>query len=132
VAKRLSSRYLPGQRLGAWRKIKPLLDLPCVVIGYRVRPGGQKELLVATLREGKLTYVGAVERGVPGSVDMLPDEWERHEWERRSRSAPVVACPQRAQWVEPERFCLVRCHGFRPSGVWRDPEFRGWLDDLQT
>ncbi|MGZ4662881.1 MAG: ATP-dependent DNA ligase, partial [Arthrobacter sp.] len=34
MAKHLASRYLPGRRSSAWRKIKPVRSLPCVIIGW--------------------------------------------------------------------------------------------------
>jgi ATP-dependent DNA ligase len=57
MAKRLDSRYLPGQRSPAWRKIKPAGVVPCVVIGY-MPDQHEKRMLLATLRQGQLQYVG--------------------------------------------------------------------------
>ena len=34
MAKHLRSRYRPGRRSSAWKKIKPVRALPCAVIGY--------------------------------------------------------------------------------------------------
>ena len=34
MAKQLASRYQPGQRSAAWRKIKPVQSLACVIVGY--------------------------------------------------------------------------------------------------
>jgi bifunctional non-homologous end joining protein LigD len=121
VAKRLSSRYAPGKRSDAWRKIKRRTELPCVVIGYTVDRDGLKSLLLATLKDKKLQYVGGVEMGVPGTV--------LRELEGVRRASPVVPCSQKARWVEPRKFCVVRFHGWRPSGPWRDPVFGGWADD---
>ena len=43
MAKHRSSRYLPGKRSAAWKKIKPTRTLPCVIIGYTAcREGGLK------------------------------------------------------------------------------------------
>jgi len=61
VAKRLSAHYRPGKRESAWRKIKQVIDLPCVVIGYRIIAGELRSLLMATLRDGEPCYAGAVE-----------------------------------------------------------------------
>ena len=47
MAKHVGSRYLPGQRASAWRKIKPRRWIPCVIIGYRQGRRGVASLLVA-------------------------------------------------------------------------------------
>jgi ATP-dependent DNA ligase len=40
MAKHHASRYLPGQRSSSWRKIKPALVVPCVIIGYQAGRSG--------------------------------------------------------------------------------------------
>ena len=42
MAKHLASRYLPGKRSAAWRKIKPALTLPCVIVGFV--PDGRRQI----------------------------------------------------------------------------------------
>jgi ATP-dependent DNA ligase len=120
VAKRLSARYWPGKRSNAWKKIKQVIDLPCVVIGYRTQAGQVRDLLMATMRDGKPCYVGAVELGIPGGRAFL------QLLESKRRPKPAVSCSERARWIAPELFCIVRCHGWRPSGGWRDPVFVRW------
>src|SRR5207237_7697259 len=63
LAKHQASRYRPGQRSAAWRKIKPVGMLPCVIVGYR--PGGEgiERLLLGTVQEGGVRYVGPVRPG---------------------------------------------------------------------
>src|SRR5262249_11232677 len=51
MAKRLSSRYRPGQRSRSWRKIKPVDVVPCVVVGYTAGRGGVDRLWLAPLRQ---------------------------------------------------------------------------------
>src|SRR5205823_1037790 len=63
MAKHVQGRYRPGQRSAAWRKIKPRLLLPCVVIGYTPSATGFHSLLVAAPRQGTLRYVGEVTAG---------------------------------------------------------------------
>lgn len=125
VAKRLNSPYIPGKRNDAWRKIKQSTDIPCVVIGYRVDGSGLRDLLLATMQDGSLSFCGAVDLGLSGSKELLKRLATRH------RRTPVLPCSMRAQWVEPQLFCVIRSHGWRPSGVWRDPVFVGWADDSQ-
>ena len=38
MAKDLASRYSPGKRSSAWRKIKPVAVIPCVVVGSSQYP----------------------------------------------------------------------------------------------
>ena len=49
MAKHLASRYQPGKRSSAWRKIKPVQALACVIVGYTAGRDGLNSLLVATL-----------------------------------------------------------------------------------
>ena len=64
MAKHLASRYQPGKRTPAWKKIKPVQVLPCVIVGYRAGREGVHSLLVATECAGVLRYVGQVSRGL--------------------------------------------------------------------
>src|SRR3984957_8535152 len=63
MAKHQSSRYLPGRRSAAWKKIKPTRVLPCVIIGYTPSPDGVRSLLVASEQDGALRYRGQVNSG---------------------------------------------------------------------
>ena len=98
MAKHLSSRYQPGKRSSAWRKIKPVQTLACVIVGYTVAQGHLHSLLVATLRQGALCYAGQLRRGLTPPVQA---ELQRRLAPRR-RSQPAVSCSQPAVWVEPE------------------------------
>src|SRR5260370_831126 len=101
MAKHKGSRYLPGRRSSSWRKIKPALVVPCVIIGYQAGRSGVYQLCVATARENGLRYVGQLTRGITASQAV--------ELEKRlaptPRSRPVTPCPHRACWVR------TGCHG---------------------
>jgi bifunctional non-homologous end joining protein LigD len=125
VAKRLTSRYTPSRRTGAWLKIKQTTDLPCVVIGYRTGADGLRDLLMAALVDGALCYVGIVELGLYHKAELL------RRLQRLGRERPIVPCRQSASWVDPELFGVVRFCGRRPSGAWRDPVLLRRLDDGQ-
>lgn len=120
VAKRLTSTYTPNRRSDAWQKIKERIDLPCVVIGYKVVRQELRALLMATLVEGTLTYIGTVELGIEGV--------RLSELDRLACRRPVVPCSVKARWLEPKLLCVVRFAGWRPSGIWRDPVVAGWAD----
>jgi bifunctional non-homologous end joining protein LigD len=124
MAKKLRSRYLLGQRSPAWRKIKPCGSLPCVIVGYCAGPSGIERLLVATVREGMLRYVGQVHRGLDAAMRA---ELARR-LARRPRRQPVVACPELGCWVEPECYCQVRYTGWTGSGCLRYATFGGFLE----
>ncbi len=123
MAKQLTSRYRPGQRSAAWRKIKPVQELACVIVGYTAGPAGLDRLLVATLRQGVLAYAGQLGCGLTGPV--LADLADRLA--RRRCSGAVVPCPEPGLWVQPELYCRVRCFGWTPAGQLRYPVFRGLL-----
>jgi len=125
VAKHLQSRYLPGRRVQAWRKIKPFQCIPCVVIGYTPSQQGIHSLLVAATVQGVLRYVAELTSGFS----------QDHRWQlvrlvqTRPRPEPVVPCGRkRAIWVEPEIFCQVRFLEWTPHGCLRGAHFRGLLD----
>ena len=125
MAKLQSSAYWPGKRTLAWRKLKPAELLPCVIIGYRAHRNGVAYLLVATVRQGALRYVGRLTRGWGTDTGR---ELARRLAELRRRTRSVVACPHGACWVEPELYCRVRCQGWTYRGRVRHGVFAGLLD----
>jgi bifunctional non-homologous end joining protein LigD len=124
VAKHCASRYLPGQRSSSWRKIKPALIEPCVIIGYQAGRSGVQRLWVAAAREDGLRYVGQLTRGFTASQAV---ELEKRLAPLR-RSRPVTPCPLRACWVEPELYCRVQSQGWTNHGRLRHAVFRSLLE----
>lgn len=118
VAKRLTSPYTPNKRGSAWHKIKERLELPCVVIGYRLVRQELRALLMATLVDGKLAYVGTVELGIEGAT--------LTQLEALGQRQPAVPCRMSAKWLAPKLLCTVRFAGWRPNGTWRDPLLASW------
>jgi DNA ligase D-like protein (predicted ligase) len=125
MAKHQTSRYLPGQRSSAWRKIKPAQVLPCVIIGYTPCREGVHSLLVAAAHQGPLRYVAQVTSGISNRVKF---QLGRH-LARCRRPHPVVACPHQALWVEPELYCRVQFLDWTPRGRLRSACFQGLLDN---
>jgi DNA ligase D-like protein (predicted ligase) len=125
MAKFQASRYCPGKRSPAWRKLKPACLSPCVIVGYQSDRSGLQRLLVATLRAGELQYAGHLERGLSDAA--------RAELTLRLASKrcaqPVVPCPRLACWVEPDLYCQVAFQGWTPRGHLRHAIFRGLLDE---
>jgi len=124
MAKHLTSRYQPGKRSPAWKKIKPVQVLPCVIVGYRPGREGVHSLLVASVHAGTLCYVGQVSRGLSAQTQAeLPQRLGQ-----RRRPQPLVSCPQPACWVEPEIYCRVRFQDWTSRGRLRHAVFDGWLE----
>jgi bifunctional non-homologous end joining protein LigD len=63
VAKRADSRYEPGERSGAWVKLKLDKQQEFVVGGYRPGPNGVDALLVGYYEGKKLRFAGKVRAG---------------------------------------------------------------------
>lgn len=124
MAKHQSSHYLPGRRSATWKKIKPTLVLPCVIIGYTLSPDGLRSLVVASEHEGALRYRGQV---TSGFSNLWKTELARRLAARR-RPQPVVSCPRHACWVEPEFFCRVRFLQWTPLGHLRGASFAGMIE----
>jgi bifunctional non-homologous end joining protein LigD len=125
MAKHHASRYQPGQRSSAWRKIKPAALLPCVVIGYRWGHEGVPRLLLASVDAGALRYVGHVAAGGTAA----PTAALARRLTARPRRRPVVPCAVPACWVEPELYCRVAFQGWTPQGQLRQARLAGWLDE---
>lgn len=124
MAKHRSSRYLPGRRSSAWKKIKPLRELPCAIVGYRPGRAGVRCLLAAALHEGCLRYVGQLHSGFTAAARVeLQARLAAH-----LRPAPVVPCRARGVWVEPVVYCRVRFLEWTRHGYLRGASFRGLLD----
>jgi len=65
VAKRLDSRYEPGQRSGAWQKMRVNRQQAFVVGGYTPGPHGFDALIFGYYDECDLIYAGRTRSGFP-------------------------------------------------------------------
>ncbi len=106
VAKRLDSRYLPGQRTSAWTKIKQAYYIHCLILGYLTAaddPNDLRSLIIATDEDGQLRCVGRVGSG-------LTDEMRQRLvglLKPRIRETPLIPCEDPGIWVEPGLYCTV-------------------------
>jgi len=106
VAKRLDSRYLPGQRTDAWTKIKQAYQIHCLILGYLTAEGDPddlRSLIIATDEGGQLRCVGRVGSG-------LTDEMRQRlvgMLKPRIRGTPLIPCDDPGTWVEPGFYCTV-------------------------
>jgi len=130
VAKRLGSAYASGKRNGAWVKIKRRLRIQVVVIGFIAKPGNDfQSLLVAGSNlpgeePGPLRYVGRVGGGFTEAARTLMNRLLRE----RPVKAPLVPCPERAEWVEPGLYCEVSYTELTEAGLLRAPVFEGLIE----
>jgi DNA ligase D-like protein (predicted ligase) len=126
VAKRLSSRYQPGQRTGAWTKIKRLKTLCCLVVGFvpEGKDGFGALICAAADEHGELSCVGKVGTGFDMATRVTINNYL---WEHL-RDEPVVPCDVKGLWVEPGLYCTVRCMYRTRDGHLREPVFEGLYD----
>jgi len=136
MAKRLSSRYEPGRRTAAWRKIKNKRRQEVVIGGWQPGEGGRAgwigSLLVGVHDEdGALVYSGHVGTGfTQQTLRMLG---ERLAPLRRDTSPFADAIPPEdarfARWVEPQLVAEIEFAAWTKSGRLRAPAYKGLRTD---
>ena len=135
VAKRQGSRYEPGRRTPAWRKIKNVFRQEVVVGGWKPGEGGRAgwigSLLVGVYAGTDLGYCGHVGTGfTQQTLRMLGD---RLAVLRRDTSPFAGLLPAEdarfAHWVEPVLVAEVAFTGWTKSGRLRAPAYKGLRDD---
>jgi len=121
MAKRLTSRYLPGKRSDSWLKIKRVQRVHCLVIGWTESESTDsfRSLVLASDMDGKLAYCGKVGSGFGAG---LREQLERSMAERR-RDTPLVPCAEDANWIEPGIYCTVSFVERTSTGMLRAPRF---------
>lgn len=135
VAKRLQSRYEPGRRSPAWRKIKNVHRQEVVIGGWKPGEGNRAgqigSLLVGVYEPAGLVYSGHVGTGFTDqTLRMLG---RRLAPLQRSTSPFAAAIPaedaRSARWVEPRLVAEVDFRGWTRSGRLRAPSYKGLRDD---
>jgi bifunctional non-homologous end joining protein LigD len=137
VAKRLDSRYEPGRRSPAWRKVKVRCRQEFVVGGWWPGEGGRAgtigSLVVGVHDEpgGPLRYAGKVGTGF--------SQRELTRLQRLLDERAVTTCPftprppapvaRHANWVEPELVAEIEFGEWTADGVLRHPSYLGLRDD---
>ena len=136
VAKRCDSRYEPGQRSGAWTKVRVISRQDCVVGGWRPgesgRVGSIGALLIGVQEPGGLRFVGRVGSGLSDAA--LRDLAARMAPLRQATSPFAGPVPRPdakgAVWVEPRLVCAVDYATWTSSGRLRHPSYRGLREDV--
>ncbi len=137
VAKRPSSRYLPGKRTGEWLKIKLQRRQEFVVAGYTRGEGRRAEsfgaLVLGVSEEGSLRYVGNVGTGFDDAETKRLLGLLRPLHRDSSPFAEVPKLPRirlaDIQWVEPQLVAEVRFTEWTHDGRLRHPSYLGLRDD---
>ncbi|MGI9615064.1 MAG: hypothetical protein ACR2QO_19285, partial [Acidimicrobiales bacterium] len=131
VAKKLASRYEPGARSAAWRKVKIRRRQEFVVVGWLPGQGnlaGQiGSLLVAINDEDQLVFAGAVGSGIG----------ERDRAQLNERFVVTGVCPFAATppldrepiWTEPTVVAEVEYGSWPADALLRHPVFAGLRND---
>jgi hypothetical protein len=102
----------------------------CVIIGYMPSPAGGEgfaQLLVATLVNGQLKFVGVVSEGISDEV--------RHELDREflkiQRKTPFVRCNYDGQWVQPTLMCRISYTSWPNRDRLKNPAFESLLANAE-
>lgn len=134
IAKRRSSRYLPGKRVKAWLKIKHNLSQEVVIGGWRPGSGARSHhvgsLLMGIPTPDGLHYVGRVGSGFTDrQLDELGSRLRRMERKTSPFSDVPAADASDAHWVTPSLVGEVSFSDWTPTGKLRHPSWRGWRPD---
>jgi bifunctional non-homologous end joining protein LigD len=131
IAKRRDSRYEPGRRSGAWRKVKIRRRQEFVVGGWLAGEGNRSSTLGALLvgyhHAGALRYAGRVGTGF--------DDAELRALTEILATAPSASDPfdppppraveLHARWVEPTLVVEVAFGEWTADGILRHPSYLG-------
>jgi bifunctional non-homologous end joining protein LigD len=132
VAKRRDSRYEPGRRSHAWRKVKHHLRQELVVVGWQPGKGARSTTLGSLLlayREGAdLRYAGKVGTGMSDAeLERLTALLAPLEVARVALTGGGV--PRDARFARPELVVEVAFTGWTDAGRVRHATYLGMRDD---
>lgn len=127
MAKRKSSKYMPGKRTGNWLKVKVRQTADCLIIGYTKGKGDRNShfgaLHLGEYVNGELEYRGKVGTGF--NQDNLPMIYAELE-KLKKIAKPVKERPvgtNQTIWVAPELYCEIEYASMTPNKTYREPVF---------
>ena len=129
VAKRLESRYLPGERTRDWLKLKVRRSVDAVLLGLvRERGTGRvKSLVLGGYRDDELTWIGNAGSGLnQRTLADLATELDRFSIDKPK--ALFADAPGDIQWLEPRLVVRVEYAELTREGRLRHPAFIGFVD----
>jgi bifunctional non-homologous end joining protein LigD len=136
MAKRLSSRYEPGRRTTAWRKIKNVHRQEVVIGGWKPGEGGRAGWIGSLLvgvhdDDGALIYAGHVGTGfTQQTLRMLGERLAPLSRDASPFAGTVPPEDARfARWVEPELVADIEFGAWTKSGRLRAPAYKGLRAD---
>jgi bifunctional non-homologous end joining protein LigD len=142
VGKRLDSRYEPGQRSGAWIKLRTNLEQEFVIGGYIPGARGFDALLVGVYKTKKFVFVAKVKNGF---VLRVRDEIFLALETLQTAKCPFANLPEtralrwgetitaekmsECRWVKPKLVCQVAFLEWTDAGHLRHCTFVAMRDD---
>jgi bifunctional non-homologous end joining protein LigD len=134
VAKRRTSRYLPGRRSPDWVKVKNIRTQEVVIGGWKPgsgrRAGTIGSLLLGIPSGNGLTFVGGVGTGF---TDAALDDLHRRLSRLTRDTSPLEGVPRLdardARWVRPQLVGEVTFTEWTEDGRLRHPSWRGLRPD---
>lgn len=107
-----------------------MLSAECVVIGYNTnnKTGKISELLLASLVNGKLAYVGAVSKGISPALE----EQLAARLPELGQEKPLVKCNYLAKWVKPVVTCRTSFQSWSEQKMLQRPVLQELLADVDA
>jgi len=133
VAKRITSRYRPGQRSPDWRKIALVQRIRAVVGGYSLGEGARSasfgSLLLGLVDGERLRYIGSVGTGFDAqTLRMIRDALDQMGT-REMAFYPDPEIPRHSLWVEPHLVAEVEFKEWTGPAKLRAPSFKGFTGE---
>ncbi len=128
-AKKLDSRYLPGERTRDWLKVKVRREVDAVLVGLVRERGGRriKSLVLGSPRNGRLVWIGNAGSGIDQTT--LKDLETALDGLRSPPPPEFEAeAPGEIDWLAPRLVVRVQYSGLTKENRLRHPVFVGFVD----
>lgn len=104
------------------------LQSDCVIVGFNLdkEEGRVKEVLLATLMDGQLKYVGIVSKDIPPEIE----KQLRKQLPGLTREKAVVKCNHTATWVSPKLICKVSFKTWSDSKQMQEPAMKELMAEV--